>query len=48
MVTRKPKIQIAFRYRTVDSASGVTCKTVKRLAAYLGVDETQADPSGAA
>lgn len=42
MAARKPKIQIAFRYRTVDSASGVTRKTVKRLAQYLGVDETQA------
>jgi hypothetical protein len=36
------KVQIAFRYRTVDSASGVTRDTAKRLAAYLGVDETQA------
>lgn len=42
MATRKPKVQIAFRYRTVDSASGVTRNTVKRLAEYLGVDETQA------
>ena len=42
MTTRKPTTQIAFRYRTVDSASGVTRKTAKRLAAYLGVDETQA------
>jgi hypothetical protein len=42
MPARNPKIQIAFRYRTVDSASGVTRKTVKRLAEYLGVDETQA------
>ena len=42
MAARKPKIQIAFRYRTVDSASGVTRKTVKRLAEHLGVDETQA------
>jgi citrate lyase synthetase len=41
MPARNPKIQIAFRYRTVDSASGVTRKTVKRLAEYLGVDETQ-------
>jgi hypothetical protein len=40
MAARNPKIQIAFRYRTVDSVSGVTRKTVKRLA--LGVDETQA------
>ena len=36
------KIQIAFRYRTVDTPSGVTRKTAKRLAEYLGVDETQA------
>jgi hypothetical protein len=42
MAARNAKIQIAFRYRTVDSASGVTRKTVKRLAKYLGVDETQA------
>ena len=42
MATRKLNIQIAFRYRTVDSASGVTRKTAKRLAEYLGVDETQA------
>jgi len=34
--------QIAFRYRTVDSASGITRETAKRLAEYLGVDETQA------
>lgn len=42
MTDRNTKIQIAFRYRTVDSASGVTRDTAKRLAAYLGVDETQA------
>lgn len=42
MAARKTQIQIAFRYRTVDSTSGVTRKTVKRLAEYLGVDETQA------
>ena len=42
MAVRSPKTQIAFRYRTVDSASGVTRKTAKRLAEYLGVDETQA------
>jgi citrate lyase synthetase len=41
MTARKPSIQIAFRYRTVDSVSGVTRKTAKRLAEYLGVDETQ-------
>jgi membrane-bound lytic murein transglycosylase MltF len=33
--------QIAFRYRSVDSSTGVTRETAKRLAAYLGVDETQ-------
>ena len=42
MTTRSAKIQIAFRYRTVDSPSGVTRKTAKRLAERLGVDETQA------
>ena len=42
MAARKPRTQIAFRYRSVDSASGVTRKTVKRLAQVLGVDETQA------
>src|SRR5260370_30253752 len=42
MAARNPRLQIAFRYRTVDSASGVTRKTVKRLAQVLGVDETQA------
>jgi hypothetical protein len=34
--------QIAFRYRPVDSATGVTRGTAKRLAERLGVDETQA------
>jgi hypothetical protein len=33
--------QIAFRYRTQDSATGVTRTTAKRLAQVLGVDETQ-------
>ena len=33
--------QIAFRYRTIDSATGVTRTTAKRLADTLGVDETQ-------
>jgi len=42
MPARKPNTQIAFRYRSVDSATGVTRKTAKRLAEYLGVDETQA------
>ena len=34
--------QIAFRYRAIDSATGVTRDTAKRLAEQLGVDETQA------
>ena len=34
--------QIAFRYRAIDSATGVTRETAKKLAAQLGVDETQA------
>jgi hypothetical protein len=42
MPDRNTKIQIAFRYRTIDSPSGVTRKTAKRLAEHLGVDETQA------
>ena len=33
--------QIAFRYRSHDSAAGVTRSTAKRLAGVLGVDETQ-------
>lgn len=37
-----PTNQIAFRYRTVDSPTGVTRETAKRLAEQLGVDETQA------
>ncbi len=42
MPSRSSADQIAFRYRAVDSASGVTRKTAKRLAERLGVDETQA------
>lgn len=42
MPTRATANQIAFRYRPVDSATGVTRETAKRLAEYLGVDETQA------
>ena len=33
--------QIAFRYRSHDSAAGVTRSTTQRLAKVLGVDETQ-------
>ena len=33
--------QIAFRYRPIDSATGVTRSTTQRLAKTLGVDETQ-------
>ncbi len=42
MTARSPVGQIAFRYRPVDSATGVTRETAKRLAEHLGVDETQA------
>lgn len=42
MPVRSSTNQIAFRYRTVDSATGVTRETAKRLAEHLGVDETQA------
>ena len=42
MPSRSSANQIAFRYRAIDSASGVTRETAKRLAARLGVDETQA------
>lgn len=42
MATRSTRDQIAFRYRTADSATGVTRDTAKRLAQQLGVDETQA------
>ncbi|MBS0379117.1 MAG: hypothetical protein JSS29_11575 [Proteobacteria bacterium] len=31
----------AFRYREADSPSGITRETAKRMAAVLGVDETQ-------
>jgi hypothetical protein len=41
MSARSPSIQISFRYRTVDSPTGVTRDTAKRLAEHLGVDETQ-------
>jgi hypothetical protein len=40
--TKTAPDQIAFRYRNVDSSSGVTRATARRLAAQLGVDETQA------
>jgi hypothetical protein len=42
MATRAGAQQIAFRYRTIDSTTGVTRETAKRLAERLGVDETQA------
>ncbi len=42
MPSPPPTNQIAFRYRTVDSASGVARETAKRLAARLGLDETGA------
>lgn len=42
MAARSSADQIPFRYRTTDSATGVTRDTAKRLAERLGVDETQA------
>lgn len=42
MPARTSADQIAFRYRTIDSSTGVTRETAKRLAERLGVDETQA------
>ena len=42
MSARSQNNQIAFRYRAIDSATGVSRKTAKRLAAQLGMDETQA------
>ena len=42
MPTRSSTDQIAFRYRPADSTTGVTRDTAKRLADWLGVDETQA------
>jgi hypothetical protein len=41
MAAKNLNTQIAFRYRPVDSTTGVTRKTAKRLAEHLGVDETQ-------
>ncbi|MDR3368829.1 hypothetical protein [Rhodoferax sp.] len=42
MSMRTSADQIAFRYRTIDSTTGVTRETAKRVAERLGVDETQA------
>lgn len=42
MPARTTAKQIAFRYRSIDSATGVTRETAKKLAERLGVDETQA------
>lgn len=42
MPARTTVNQIAFRYRSIDSATGVTRETAKKLAERLGVDETQA------
>jgi hypothetical protein len=41
MGARSSADQIAFRYRPIDSTTGVTRDTAKRLAKRLGVDETQ-------
>jgi hypothetical protein len=42
MASKPASNQIAFRYRTTDSSTGVTRATAQRLARQLGVDETQA------
>lgn len=42
MPPRTSTNQIAFRYRSSDSPTGVTRQTAKKLAERLGVDETQA------
>lgn len=42
MAAREISQQIPFRYRNIDSPTGVTRETAKRLAEHLGVDETQA------
>lgn len=42
MASRSTSAQIAFRYRVIDSPTGVTRETAKHLAERLGVDETQA------
>ena len=41
MAIRSSTDQIAFRYRALDSTTGVTRSTAKRLAERLGVDETR-------
>jgi len=41
MPAKTAAAQIPFRYRGSDSRTGVTRRTAKRLAAALGVDETQ-------
>ena len=42
MTARTSTDQISFRYRPIDSTTGVTRETAKRVAERLGVDETQA------
>lgn len=42
MTSKALSPQIPFRYRSVDSPTGVTRHTAKRLAGHLGVDETGA------
>lgn len=41
MPTRSPANQIAFRFRTIDSATGVTRVTVKCIANLLAVNEAK-------
>ena len=41
MPARTAANQITFRYRSMDSVTGVTRETTRRIAEYLGTDETQ-------
>jgi antitoxin component of RelBE/YafQ-DinJ toxin-antitoxin module len=42
MPSKSLPAQIPFRYRSVDTITGVTRETAKKVATHLGVDETQA------
>jgi hypothetical protein len=42
MAARPSVDQIAFRYHAIDSPTGITRNTARRLAERLGVDEAQA------
>ena len=48
MTARSQSNQIAFRYHAVDSATGASRATAKRLAEHLGRRRDTGHPSGAA